>query len=247
MRILLFTDAHFARGLTTCRTRTCYQSLDKLRRIADWAGPVDAYINLGDLVNDTGDDGANHENLNQALAALDGLGAPCYSLAGNHDVEVAPRRAFTGQERDWYSFTLGGLEWLALDCNYTRAGMRCEGRGFDWQETALPEAELEWLRARLDAPGAPVVILSHHPLLGDPADPHVIRNQAALAELVRGARRPVRALLAGHYHRGARRELDGIPAPVFPALCEGDACPCALLEAADGHLDIAMGECPPLI
>ena len=86
MRILLFTDAHYAQGLTTCGTRTCYQSLDKLRRIAAWAGPVDAYLNLGDLINDAGDDGANRANLARAQAALAALGAPYHSLAGNHDV-----------------------------------------------------------------------------------------------------------------------------------------------------------------
>ena len=246
MRILLFTDAHYAQGLTTCGTRTCYQSLDKLRRIAAWAGPVDAYLNLGDLINDAGDDGANRANLARAQAALAALGAPYHSLAGNHDVEVAQRSAFTGRDTDWFSFEGGGLEWLALDCNYTPAGARCAGRGFDWRETALPAAELDWLGERLVVPGAPVVILSHHPLLGYPADPHVIRNQAALARAVRAARRPVRALLSGHFHRGAQRALDGIPAPVFPALCEGDACPCALISAEGGYLQITAGECPPL-
>jgi 3',5'-cyclic AMP phosphodiesterase CpdA len=242
MRIILFADTHYAAGLITCRTRTCYQSLEKLNRLAREAGAADAYINLGDLINDTGDDAANRQNLDAALSALSALPAPCYSLTGNHDVEVAPRRSFTGRESDWFSFELGGLEWLALDCNYTHDGMRCEGRGFDWEDAALPPNELEWLRERVSAPGLPLVLLSHHPLCGDPADPHVIRNQAKFRDVLRTARRPVRALIQGHYHKGAVRELDGIPSWVLPALCERDGCPYAVADIENGELRMSISD-----
>lgn len=242
MRIIAFTDVHYAAGLTTCGTRTCYQSLDKLRRIARAAGHADAFINLGDLVNDTGDDAANALNIDAALQALGELGAPCHSLTGNHDMEVAPRVRFTGSESDWRAFELGGLEWLALDCNYTHAGERCAGRGFDWEDAALPNAELNWLRGKLAQPGAPVVILSHHPLSGDSSDPHVIRNQAELAGILAGSKRPVRMIIQGHYHPGARREICGIPSIILPAVCEGDGCPFAVLSIEDGHIALDMAK-----
>ena len=69
-----------------------------------------------------------------------------------------------------------------------------DGAGFvirNFLKGALPPEQVCFLREALDAEGGPVVILSHHPLVGDPADPHVIRNQAEVQSVIRGARRRV--------------------------------------------------------
>ena len=130
--------------------------------------------------------------------AISRLGAPCRSLVGNHDAAHAPRRAITGRDVDCFSFELAGLTWLALDCNFTADGRR-EGMEapFSWTEAALSPEQVRFLREALDAEGGPVVILSHHPLVGDPVDPHVIRNQAEVQSIIRCARRRVLALFAG--------------------------------------------------
>lgn len=241
MRIAIFTDVHYAAGLTTCRTRTCFQSLGKLARIATEL-PANAYINLGDLVNDTGDDYANELNLAAALDALTAFPAHCFSLVGNHDVEVAPRARFTGHDCDWFSFELGGIEFLALDCNYTHAGVRVSGRGFDWTDAAIPDAEISWLRECLSHDGPPVILLSHHPLFGDPADPHIIRNQDAVGGLLRAAHRPVRAIIAGHYHPGAIRNAWGVPEFILSAVCERGGIPYAILDIHGDSLKLSIGD-----
>ena len=111
---------------------------------------------------------------------------------------------------------------------------------FSWTEAALPPAQVRFLRESLAEEGRPVVILSHHPLVGDPADPHVIRNQAEVKAVIRGARRKVLALFAGHYHPGARRSLDNIPVYVLPALCEGERCLYAEVTVDGGELSVRL-------
>lgn len=240
MRIILFTDAHYARGLPPSGGRMYAQGLNRLRRVAHLAGAADAFINLGDLVNDAGSPELNAASVRDALAALGALGAPCYSLAGNHDAEVAPKRDFTGHEDGAWALEMGGLEWLMLDSNYTSAGASYRGFNFDWRDAALPAGQLNWLRAQLSRPGPPLVILSHHPLCGDISDPHVIRNAPEVASAILGARRPVRALIQGHYHPGARRALGGIPSYIVPALCMGERCSYAALDARGGRLDVRL-------
>lgn len=241
MRIILFTDAHYAAALTACGTRRCDISLKKLSDIYENMGHADAYINLGDLVNDTGDAVRNRANIKAMLEFIAGLGAPCFSIAGNHDAEVADKALFSGHAGA-YSFDGGGIEWLALDCCCTQDGRSYDGLNFDWTDAALPEAQLDWLEKKLSGAGRPVVILSHQPLTGDLSDPHTIRNRDAVQRVILGARRPVRAILQGHYHPGARRALGRIPSWIFPALCEGNMCRCAELSAADGQLAITPFE-----
>ena len=81
MRIILFTDAHYAADLPPQGGRMYGEGLDRLRHISRVLGPADAFINLGDLVNDAGDPAANRKNADAALQALRELGAPCISLA----------------------------------------------------------------------------------------------------------------------------------------------------------------------
>ena len=239
MRIILFTDAHYAADLPPQGGRMYGEGLDRLRHISRVLGPADAFINLGDLVNDAGDPAANRKNADAALQALRELCAPCISLAGNHDAEVAPKREFTGHADGAWSCAMGGLEWLMLDCCYTSAGMSYRGFNFDWRDAALPMEQLDWLRARLAEDGPPAVVLSHQPLTGDIADPHTIRNAPAVSAAILGAHRPVRALIQGHYHPGAMRMLGDIPSYIVPALCLGE-CGCAVLDAHDGQLSVEV-------
>ena len=239
--VILFADVHYAKGLTACATRLCDRSLDKLARLAQRTKGALAYINLGDLINGRPDEQAVKSDLRAVREAISRLGAPCYSLVGNHDAAHAPRRAITGRDEDCFAFELAGLTWLALDCNFTADGRREDAdTPFSWTEAALPPEQVRFLRETLAGEGGPVVILSHHPLVGDPADPHVIRNQAEVQAVIRGARRRVLALFAGHYHPGARRSLDGIPVYVLPALCEGERCPYAEVTVDGGELSVRL-------
>ena len=147
--------------------------------------------------------------------AISRLGAPCYNLVGNHDAAHAPRRAITGRDEDCFAFELAGLTWLALDCNFTADGRREDAdTPFSWTEAALPPEQVRFLREALDAEGGPVVILSHHPLVGRPrrsarhpqsgrgAIRHPGRAQEG-AGAVRGTLSPRRAAQPGR-HSGVR-------------------------------------------
>lgn len=236
MRIVLFTDMHYARGFTI-GSRTCFQSLDKLAAILRECGPADAFINLGDLVNDVYDDAANTANIAEATAALRALPAPCYSVAGNHDADLEPKAVFTGHEA-WYSFELGGVEFIALDGCFLSSGASYSYHDSEWTDSNITPDQLDWLRGRLAAQGGPVVIMSHQLMTGELSDPHTMRNRDAVQQVILASARPVLALLQGHYHPGDVRALGGIPSYIFPAVCEGEGCPYAVIDVDEHGLRI---------
>lgn len=94
IRLGVFTDAHYAENLTTCGTRTCWQSLEKVRKVLEALSEADEIIQLGDLINACGDPNRDLNNICAMQELLKGSGKKCWSVLGNHDVEAAKKRVF---------------------------------------------------------------------------------------------------------------------------------------------------------
>ena len=79
-----------------------------------------------------------------------------------------------------------------------------------------------------------MIVLCHQNLDARAGDPHVIKNAAAVREIMERSGK-VLAVLQGHCHSGCRSEQNGIPYYTFRALCEGDRIPCAVVTV-DGEM-----------
>ena len=236
LRIGIFTDAHYARDRVFGATRMSRLSLEKLRLIVPKAGGVDAWINLGDLVNATGNPEEDAANIRQITASLKGLNAPCFHVLGNHDCEAAKKAAF-GQVEGGYAFDLKGIRFIALDANYTHDEISYDEAEWDWTDAWIPEGEIAWLRKTLAKTPGQAVVLCHQNLDPREGDPHVVGNARAVRQALEESGK-VLCVLQGHCHRGCYGEYGGIPYYTFRALCEGRNVPFGVVEIEDGTVRI---------
>lgn len=242
MKLGVFTDAHYAAGVTELGTRTCSRSLDKVKRILDaLSGEVDAFVQLGDLINVSGSAEEDEKNIRAMQNLLNGCGKDCMSVLGNHDVEAARKSVYLPQyDRGYYSFDADGTRFIVLDGNFVSSGESYEDVEWDWTDSLIPQEELDWLDRTLDS-AERAVVFCHQNLDERPGDPHVIGNAGKVREILEASGR-VTHVLQGHCHSGCVTEKNGIVYHTFRALCEGSRIPCAVVTVEDGRVYIEERE-----
>jgi len=242
IRIGIFTDAHYAKGLTACSTRTCWQSMKKAEKVLEALRDTDLIVQLGDLINISGDEDQDMENIRSMQELLTHCGKTCLSVLGNHDVEAAKKRVFLPEaELGYYYKDTDGLRLIVLDGNYTSAGISYEDTGWDWTDSFIPEHEMNWLRETLKTAPGKAVVFCHQNLDDRSGDPHVIRNAGEVRRVLEESGKII-AVLQGHCHRGCVNEQNGILYHTFRALCEGDGIPCAVAEIDEKGIRIEERE-----
>lgn len=173
-------------------------------------GAPDAVIVTGDIASTPTD--AEYE---QARGLLEGLGAPLYVLAGNHDERDGLRRSFdlSGAEDEFvnYAVSLGPVRLVGLDTKREgSAGGQLDTDRISWLDRALAEDR-----------ETPTLLAMHHPpirtgipamdLIGIPGP-----ERAELAEVV-GRHRQVQLIAAGHVHRTIVGQLGQTPVVAIPS------------------------------
>lgn len=181
-----------------------------------------------DAVIVSGDIGENPAARQEAQSILKALAAPVYYVPGNHEFSntngLASYRKQFGP--DYYRFQVRNVEVLALDSqllgNYAKFGLKTA-------EPLLPGIEAEsqkmlaWLAEQKPATAGKVTLaVQHIPLFRDKNfpdakpywtvnPPYAERETELLHEL------GIKHLLAGHWHKAAVFEKDGITIHVAPA------------------------------
>ena len=238
IRIGVFTDAHYAEGLTTCNTRTCWQSLQKVEKVFSVLSDADAFVQLGDLINISGDRETDQRNIRAMQELLNGCGKPCFSVLGNHDTEAARKEVFLpGREKGYYYADMDGVRLVFLDGCFTSDGVSYEDAEWDWTDSLIPEEELDWLRRALTEASGRIVVFCHQNLDARENDPHVVKNADEVRRILEESGR-VSAVLQGHCHSGCRNVQNGVLYHTFRALCEGDAIPCAMVTIDGQRIQI---------
>ena len=224
--LALITDLHYTPGLTAQKTRRCGDSLRKLAQISPLLQTADLRVQLGDLINGTGSPETDLAALKEGLAAL----APLHflHLTGNHDAfhadntRILPALPEVGCV---WALPFCGVDLIALDPNFHADGRPYSPEGGDWTDTAVPPAQLAWLRERL-AESRGAIVFSHQNL-DSLDDPHVVRNAAEVRAVLEASGK-VRFVFQGHCHAGRDTVTNGIRYHTLPALCEEDRIPFCL-------------------
>ena len=228
-RFGLVTDSHYA-DAEPKGTRFYRESLGKVRAAVDKlrAERAGFLAMLGDL-KDMAPGEAEARTLSHLVAIeseIQRFSGPTYHVLGNHDMDNLSKPQFVAHVtntgitpgRSFYGFSHGGLRFIVLDATYDKDGRDYDHGKFDWRDSNLPAAQLEWLGTELKATREPVIVFVHQRLDGN--GPASIRNREAVRRPLEASGK-VLAVFQGHDHPGAYTLINGIHYYTLRAVIEG--------------------------
>lgn len=212
LRIAHITDVHIRPEYDAPnRFRKCMEEIKKHK--------IDFFLNGGDTIYAADYGHITRERVNEQWAIWQQLRSELsqyevHSCLGNHDMWwAAPDKSDAMYGKDhvvkqlgtpgrYYSFDKKGWHFVILDSNNAKAG-------------SLDEAQRTWLEADLQqlAPGTPVLMLSHYPLLAactnlDGGGMHT--DYKYLVDLFYKHKDKVKACVSGHIHLQDRVAYNGV-------------------------------------
>ena len=237
VRFGIFADAQYA-DIPDKGKRQYRESLWKIDScIAEFnESDLDFAVNLGDLVDRC------PESLDTVNAHLSKAGMPLYHVLGNHDVSTMPPAMFLKKLRQkdrYYSFTAGNWGFIVLDTNEKPRGKADRELARKRYAGVAGPRQVRWLEKTLDnleKSGLNVIIFSHQPIF--PSTGINAVNDIQLLELFR-SRPCIKAVFAGHHHRGGFGHDGSVPYIVHTGMVEsGDDNSYSIVTLADDRIII---------
>jgi 3',5'-cyclic AMP phosphodiesterase CpdA len=208
-RFLVVNDVHHANA-------DCNPFLRGLVQQMTSHGPVDFCLIVGDIA-----DVGRPESFMAVREAFAGLGAPIYTVPGNHDNDVEKttrlyEQAFPGRLN--YTFAHRGWQFIGLDSTDAEK----------FEKTRVGDPALAWLDRTLPSldRSRPTVLFTHFPL----AEGVNLRPLNAGDVLARFSGFPLRAIFNGHFHARIERRHADIPIVT-------NACCSRMRDNHDGSLE----------
>jgi hypothetical protein len=229
IRFGMVTDCHYADREPTA-TRYYRDSLAKLSECVDLMNGqrVEFLIELGDLKDqDTPPDEARTLGyLRRIESEFKRFRRPRYHVLGNHDMDSISKAQFQAcventkipPSQTFYAFAAKGLRGIVLDAAYRSDGVDYDKGNFDWTDSNVPAAQIEWLAKQLDSAKGPVVVFVHQRL--DGVGDVFIKNAAQVRAVLEKSGK-VCAAFHGHHHEGGYSEINGIHYYTLKALVVG--------------------------
>jgi len=118
----------------------------------------------------------------------------------------------------YYSFDRNGVHFIVLDANFLADGSDYDHGNFEWNETYVSEAELDWLRQDLAGTELPSIAFSHQQLGG--LGMTDVNNAEAVRTVLQESGK-VLSSFDGHNHNGGYRAIEGIHYYTLKAMVDG--------------------------
>ncbi len=229
IRFGIVTDSHYANA-DTIGTRYYRHSLKKMAECVKVMNKekVDFLAELGDFKDENvpSFEDKTLVYLREIEAVFSKFKNPRYHVLGNHDMDSISKQQFleniknTGIEEDkkYYSFNKKGVHFIVLDANYNSDGTDYNRGNFDWTDANIPQAELDWLRADLDAANGNVIVMIHQLLDGSGTE--YVKNAVDIRQILEQSGKVI-AVLQGHFHQGSYSLIKGIHYYTLKAMVEG--------------------------
>lgn len=220
-RIGLVTDLHYA-DKPPSGSRHYRETPEKLAAALEEyeQSDLDFVVELGDFI-DAADsvetESVYLKRINRDFAAIS---KQRHYVLGNHCVYTLRKQEFLDgveQENSFYSFDSGAYHFIVLDSCFRHDGEPYGRKNFEWTDPNLPQAELEWLMADLQATEKPTIVFAHQRL--DVGSPYGVKNAPAVRAVLEAAN--VQAVLQGHSHKNDHNEINGIHYCTLVAMVEG--------------------------
>ncbi|MGE5448371.1 MAG: metallophosphoesterase [Bacteroidales bacterium] len=210
IRFGMLSDIHYA-GREAAPPRYYRQSLEKVKECIDLMNreKVDFVIELGDFKDQ--DPVPNEANTLKYLSDIENVfhqfNGLTYHVLGNHDMDGISKEQFLSRvvntgipaTESYYSFNLKGLHFVVLDGNFTREGTAYDHGNFTWDNTRIPEAELNWLKEDLKANELPAIVFIHQMLDDSKSKEQSVHNAAEVRQVLEQSGKVI-CVFQGHVH-----------------------------------------------
>lgn len=232
IRFGMISDVHYAKR-EPAGNRFYNQSLGKVQEAIDRMNQekLDFVIELGDFKDQ--DEVPNEANTLKYLADIESVfqkfKGPTYHVLGNHDTDGISKKQFLERVENtdipktesYYSFTRKGIHFVVLDGDFTREEKAYDHGNFSWDDSFIPESQINWLKDDLKGNSLPIVVFVHQ-MLGNWRDSKLEVQNAAEVRQVLEQSGKVLCVFQGHVHEESYNVINGIPYYSVNAVVDGD-------------------------
>ena len=222
LRVGLVTDLHYA-DKGPAGTRHYRETLAKLEETAqqfERERPT-FLVELGDLIDAADSVDVEQRYLKTINREFSAIHKDRHYVLGNHCVDTLKKEEFLGaveQKESYYSFDRNGFHFVVLDSCFRSDGKPYGRKNFKWTDANVPNDELQWLMADLQANDKPVIAFAHQRL--DVTNNHGVKNNAGVRKILESSG-SVLAVFQGHSHQNDLKDIGGIHYCTLVAMVEG--------------------------
>ncbi len=229
MKIFLITDIHFGDNVNYHHVGgegyiNSYgeQFKNFFPHLKEEMENCDLVVNLGDFIHDESPE-KDLETFKEALSFFN-TKTPTRYVVGNHDLRHLSREKWSevvGEEKDFYSFDLGGYHHVVLD------GCRTEKRGPHY----ISEEQLVWLEEDLSKTSLKSIVYCHFPIdnqnmdnnyyFKNAPDGSSLGNRFFVRKVFEKSEK-VLAVFSGHTHFFSEQIMKDIKYCTVPSFSEND-------------------------
>lgn len=202
----------------------CYRaSLSKVDFALSKLVPLapDRLVHLGDLIDSHKTDLAEEMAARTVAQRFLETGIPYHFIMGNHCLNRMDKDRYaevTKSAGTYEAFDINGVRFLCLDACHRSDGADYAMGKYDWQDSLIPEKQIDWIGRQLSSAKGPVVVFSHQLLDGMPT--MSVRNHERVRQVLAKSGK-VAAVLQGHFHQNRLRTIQGIPYTVLRSVIDG--------------------------
>ena len=232
MKLFIFADSHYGRSAIKNKNRFPRRSLEKLKSLEEEIKKCDAVVCLGDLTDD-GDRIECARCLSEISEYINSVSDKAYVLMGNHDcINVSHAQFYhIGGFADVAPFTIidNDSALVFLDANFLTNKSGYLYSNVDWTDSVVPSEQIEEIRKVSGIGLKRIFVFVHQCLAPDAETRHRIKNYGEIHSLLSSLDEKV-TVVQGHYHYGAKAEIDGVNYITLKALCLNDERPYLILD-----------------
>ena len=222
VRVGLVTDLHFA-DREPAGTRHYRATPAKLAEAAKafQHEKVDLVVALGDMIASADSLDEEKGYLRRIIKDFIAIPGQHYFVLGNHCVSALTKPEYleiVGQKASFYSFDTNGVHFVVLDACFRSDGEPYGRKNFEWTDSNIPAAQVEWLQADLNQTTNKTLVFVHQRLDVEP--PLGIKNAPEVRKVLEESGK-VLVVLQGHDHKGDHKEIDGVRYFTLKAMVEG--------------------------
>ena len=229
----IVTDSHYADS-NPIGNRYFRESISKMEECVELMNQmkVDFLIELGDFKDQ--DTPPNKITTLLYLQTIENLfqqfNGPKYHVIGNHDLDSISKEEFSkivsntkiSGNSSFYSFDFNRMHFIVLDANFKSDETDYRAGNFDWRDTNIPAAEIEWLKVDLKATRKPVIVFIHQQL--DCEGDLCVKNAEEVRSILENSSK-ILAVFQGHNHKGYYSQIKEIHYYTLKAMVDGSGSP----------------------